>query len=121
MIALVELHNFGGWCPNYFSLPPLAGKTALLICCEAYARYSKYNPSLNHAAARDILQLRPEAAADDAWLSWLSTSAKVPGHTALMWAVELDDLDLVLLTLRLPGIDIQSRREDGKKARELSK
>ncbi len=77
----------------------------------------------NNAAARiqictKILRKHPRAAASEAWTKWLARQAE--GQTTIMWAVGLNDLELVEAALCLPGADPTARRKDGKSARDLS-
>ncbi len=67
----------------------------------------------------EILRKDPRAAvACKSWDRWLAKQGE--GHTTIMWAVGLDDLNLVEAALAVPGADPAARRKDGKSARDMS-
>ncbi len=67
---------------------------------------------------KGLLIKDPRAVACDAWARYLATQSE--GQTTVMWAVGLNDLELVEMVLKLPGADPSARRKDGKSARDMS-
>ncbi len=90
------------------------GNTALTIA----AGFSGKKAVATIPICKGLLRKDPRVIACDAWARYLAKQSE--GQTTVMWAVGLNDLELVEMVLKLPGADPSARRKDGKSARDMS-